>query len=398
MKFIEVAGKKFKLASRFARLFAFLIDGMLVAGVLSILVFLFDAMGSGIGPSLIRIGLLSALLWTLGPKTKITQVADESAFPLVQMSIIALFGPWLNYGLDTLLWGGTAIGAAILFFMDGFGDGQGPGKKLLSLQVLRLKNGKPCSFKDSFVRRLAGIFQPLDFFWTLGEKKQRMGDKLAETVVVKLETELEKIEVETEDPEKVLENTIVEMTNRLSDARQKVDASVGVEELFQNAYEGAIAQASEWQERAVINLKAGHEDLAREDLEKRNEYRRLADKYKTQWEDQKQVVQALSNLLEHLQQKMMEAEGEKTSVIAKHRNINAEAHLREMLKEIQDNKAFETLVKMEQDASEASTLAKAAAEVDVAYQDTKLEREFASYAEEASLDKDLNELKAKLQK
>ena len=145
MKLIEVAGKKFKLASRFARLFAFFIDGMLVAGVLSILVFLFDAMGSGIGPSLIRIGLLSALLWTLGPKTEV----DEDVFPLVQMSIIGLFGPWLNYGLDTLLWSGAAIGAAILFFIDGFGDGQGPGKKLLSLQVLRLKNGKPCSFKDS---------------------------------------------------------------------------------------------------------------------------------------------------------------------------------------------------------------------------------------------------------
>ena len=393
MKFIEIAGKKFKLASRFARLFAFLIDGLLVAGVLSILVFLFDAMGSGIGPSLIRIGLLSALLWTLGPKSKI----DEDAFPLAQMSIIGLFGPWLNYGLDTLLWGGTAIGAAILFFMDGFGDGQGAGKKLLSLQVLRLKNGKPCSFKDSFVRRLTSIFQPLDSFWTFGKERQRMGDKLAETVVVKLAPELEALETEIEDPEKILENAIVEMTTRLSDARQKVDASVGVEKLFQNAYEGAVAQANEWQARAVINLKAGREDLAREDLEKRNEYRRLADKYKTQWEEQKQTVRSLNDLLEHLQQQMIEAQGKKTTVVAKHRNVDAETHLRETLKEIRDSKAVETLTKMEQDVTEAATLAKAAAEVDVQYQNMKSEREFAGYAEEASLEKDLTELKTKLQ-
>ena len=394
MKLIEVAGKKFKLASRWARLSAFLIDGMLVAGVLSILVFLFDAMGSGIGPSLIRIGLLSALLWTLGPKTKID---EEAVFPLVQMSIIGLFGPWLNYNLDTLLWGGAAIGTAILFFIDGFSDGQGPGKKLLSLQVLRLKNGKPCSFKDSFVRRLTSIFQPLDSFWTFGKQRQRMGDKLVETVVVKLDAVPEALETETEDPEKILESAIIEMSNRLSDARQKVDASVGVEKLFQNAYEGAIAQASGWQERAVINLKAGREDLAREDLEKRNEYRRLADKYKTQWEDQKQVVQALSNLLEHLQQKITETEGKKAVVVAQHRNIDAESHIREMLKEIQDSQAFETLAKMEQDATEAATLAKTAAEVDVAYQDVKLEREFAGYAEEASIEKDLTQLKARLQ-
>ena len=166
---------------------------------------------------------------------------------------------------------------------------------------------------------------------------------------------------------------------------------------FQDAYEGAVAQAERWQERAIISLKAEREDLAREDLEKRNEYRRLAEQYKAQWEEQKQVVQALSNLLEHLQQKMTEAEGKKAVVVAQHRNIDAESHLREMLKEIQDTKAFETLTKMEQDATEASTLAKAAAEVDVAYQDTKLEREFASYAEDASIDKDLTELKTKLQ-
>ena len=390
MKFIEVAGKKLKLASRFARLSAFFIDGMLVAGILSILVFLFDAMGSGIGPSLIRIGLLSALLWTLGPKTKI----DEDAFPLVQMSIIGLFGPWLNYGLDTLLWGGTAIGVAILFFLDGFGDGQGPGKKLLSLQVLRLKNGKPCSFKDSFVRRLTSIFQPLDCLWTFGKQRQRMGDKLAETVVVKLDPVPETLE--TEDPEKILENAIAEMTNRLSDARQKVDAAIGVEKLFQNAYEGAVAQAERWQERAIINLKAGREDLAREDLGKRNEYQRLADQYKKQGEDQEQVVQTLSDLLEHLQQQTMEAEGKKATVVAQHRNIDAEVHLRETLKEIQNHQAFETLANMEKKATEAATLAKAAAEADVAYQNAALAREFSDYAEETSLDKDLTELKAKL--
>ena len=68
------------------------------------------------------------------------------------------------------------------------------------------------------------------------------------------------------------------MKNRLSEAREKVDASVGIEKQFQDAYEDAIAQAEQWQERALISLKAEREDLAREDLEKRNEYGRLADR------------------------------------------------------------------------------------------------------------------------
>ena len=236
-----------------------------------------------------------------------------------------------------------------------------------------------------------------DRLWSLGKKRQRLGDKFAETVVVKLEPEPEQTEAETEDPESVLESAIVEMENRLSEAREKVNASIGVEKHFQDAYEGAVTQAERWQDRAVISLKAGREDLAREDLEKRNEYRRLADQYKTQWEEQKQIVRSLSDLLEHLQQKMTEAQGKKAVVIAKNRNVDAETHLREMLQEIKDSKAFETLIEMEQEATEAATLAKAAAEVDVEYQDAKLEREFAGYAEEASIDKDLAELKTKLQ-
>ena len=359
MKSIKIAGKKFKLASRLTRLYALFIDIALIGAAQSILS-LFVSLGTLLffhgEPILTGIGFIifnvpfSAALWIFG-----------------------------------------------LFFMDGFRKGQGIGKKLLSLQVLRLKDGKPCTFKDAFVRRFAGLLQPFDLLWFLGKKQQRLGDKFAETVVVKFEPEPEQIEAETEDPVNVLENAIVAMKNRLAEAREKVDASIGVEKQFQDAYEDAVVQADRWQDRAVISLKAGREDLAREDLEKRNEYRRLADQYKTQWEEQKQIVRSLSNLLEHLQQKMTEAQGKKATVVAKHRNVDAEIYLREMLEEIQDSKTFETLAKMEQDATEAATLAKAAAEVDVEYQDTKLEREFAGYAEEASIDKDLAELKTKLQ-
>ena len=389
MKFVEITGKKFRLGSRFARLFAFFIDGTILGSILLVLFLLLETMSFPF-----HFALLSALLWILGPKTKL----PTSVLVATQVLLVFLLGPLGNNNPDTFALSGIALWAAGMSLMDGFKNGQGLGKKLLSLQVLRLKDGKPCTFKESFIRRLTSVFQPLDSLWTLGKNRQRMGDKFAETVVVKFEPESEQTEVETEDPERVLERVIVEMKDRLAEAREKVNASIGAEKQFQEAYESAVSQAERWQERATISLEAGREDLAREDLEKRNEYRQLADQYKKQWENQKQMVGNLNDLLEHLQQKTMEAEGRKAAVMAQHRNIDAEAHLREMLKEIQDSKEFDALVKTEQDATEAATLAKAAAEVDVAYQDIKLEREFASYAEEVSLDKDLAELKAKLQK
>ncbi|MDE0086859.1 MAG: PspA/IM30 family protein [Candidatus Poribacteria bacterium] len=354
MKPLEIAGKKFKLASRAARTLAFILDLMVTSFTSSILATLF--------------GLLFMF-------------QRSFMFP------ITLF-PLLYF----VVW------SAVLLFMDGFKNGQGFGKRALSLQVIRLKDGKPCSFKDSFIRRVTGFFQPFDVLFALGGKRQRMGDKFAETVVVNYERHPEEVVVEAEDPEKVLENAIIEMTNRLSEARQKVDASIGIEKQFQNAYEGAVVQVEKCEERATIAIQAGREDLAREDLAQRNEYRQLANRYKTQWDEQKQVVAGLTDLLETLQQKTEEAERKRDIVIAQHRNVDAHQHLQETLTEVQDGAAFEILNKMEQNASEAATLAKAASQVDNDLSDMKLNKEFTGYAEEASIDNDLAELKAKLQK
>lgn len=165
----------------------------------------------------------------------------------------------------------------------------------------------------------------------------------------------------------------------------------GIEKQFQNAHDGAIAQAEKCEERATISLKAGREDLAQ-----RNEYRQLASQYKAQWEEQKDTVAHLTSLLETLQQKTHETQRERDVVIAQHRNVDVHDHLQQTLTELQNNKAFEILKKMGQDVTQAAALAKAAAEVDFELQDVKLHHEFANYAEDGSINKEIAELKAKI--
>ena len=348
MKWIEIAKKKFSIGSRLARMFALYVDILCLSAAQIFLWFFSSGFYSFF--SFGSFALPSAALWIIG-----------------------------------------------LLGMDGFMNGRGLGKRLLSLQVIRLKDGKPCSFKDSVVRRLTGIFQPFDLLFTLGKNKQRMGDKLANTVVVQYRPYPIEVEDKVEDTETVLENAFVEISNRLSEARQKVDASIGIEKQFKDAYEGAIVQAERCEERATIAIKAGREDLAREDIVQRNEYRQQANQYKAQWDDQKKVVTELTNLLETLQRKTAEAERKRDVVIAQNRNIDAHQHLQETLSEVQDNAAFEILNQMEQNAAEAASLAKAASAVESELRNPELNREFAAYAEEASIDNDLAELKAKIQ-
>ncbi|MYC74641.1 hypothetical protein F4X10_02575, partial [Candidatus Poribacteria bacterium] len=132
MKFVEITGKKFRLGSRFARLFAFFIDGTLLASILAVLFFFLETMSFPF-----QIGLLSALLWILGPKTKL----PRSVLVVAQVLLVFLFGPLGNNHSDTLALSGIALWAVGMSLMDGFKNGQGLGKKLLSLQVLRLKDG-----------------------------------------------------------------------------------------------------------------------------------------------------------------------------------------------------------------------------------------------------------------
>ena len=371
MSIIKIAGKKFKLASRWSRLGAFLLDIGLLGFCQALL------------------SLSGFALFTILDGFNFDDASDMTSVSIATLSII--------------LWG---FG---LFYMDGFQKGGGFGKRLLSLQVIRVEDGKPANFKDAFVRRFAGIFQPIDWLFATGKERQRMGDKLAKTVVVELDTKLVefvtegetesevKTAIQTTDLEKILGDVIGEITSRFSEARQKVDASIGVEKQFQDAYEGAIVQAKRCEERAIIAIQAGREDLAREDLAQRNEYQQLANNYKTQWEEQRQVVTHLTTLFETLQQKTEETERKRDQVIAQHTNIDTHDYLREALTELQDSKAFEILKKMEQNVTEAAALAKAASEVDVEFKDVKLQREFASYAEDASIDKDIAELKARVQ-
>ncbi|MCY4402291.1 MAG: PspA/IM30 family protein [Candidatus Poribacteria bacterium] len=367
MSIVRIAGEKFKLASRWARFGAFLLDiGFLVfcQGVLWL------------------IGLLQSVMFT--DHSEYMMFGEDPAVVTFFVLSILLW----NYGY---------------FFMDGRDNGGGFGKKLLSLKIIRLKDGEQANYKDAFVRRFAAIFQPIDWLFALGKGRQRMGDKLAKTVVVKLDspnveivTEEETEENET-DLEKVLEDVILEITNRFSEAKQKVDASIGIEKQFQNAHDGAIAQAEKCEERAVISLKAGREDLAKEDLAQRNEYRQIANRYKEQWEEQKRTVEHLTTLLDTLQQKTQQTQREREVVIAQHKNVDAQEHLQQTLTELQENKAFEMLKKMGQNVTEAAALAKAASEVDVEFQDVELNREFANYAEDEAINKDLAELKERLQ-
>ena len=79
-------------------------------------------------------------------------------------------------------------GAWALFyvlFADGLHGGQSLGKRWLGMRVVDADTGEPCTFGQSFVRNLTQvILGPLDWIFIFGERRQRLGDKAAGTIVI----------------------------------------------------------------------------------------------------------------------------------------------------------------------------------------------------------------------
>ena len=92
----------------------------------------------------------------------------------------------------TTAWpGGVLIAAAMLFammyvlFSDGLPGGQSLGKRWVGIRVVSIYTGTPCSFWQSFVRNiLQSLLGPIDWIFIFGERRQRLGDKAAGTIVI----------------------------------------------------------------------------------------------------------------------------------------------------------------------------------------------------------------------
>jgi uncharacterized RDD family membrane protein YckC len=82
---------------------------------------------------------------------------------------------------------GFLIATFHLLFADGLSGGQSYGKRMAGTAVIDATTGKPCTFGQSLLRNcLLSLLGPIDWVFIFGNKRQRLGDKAANTIVVKV--------------------------------------------------------------------------------------------------------------------------------------------------------------------------------------------------------------------
>jgi uncharacterized RDD family membrane protein YckC len=99
-----------------------------------------------------------------------------------------MLGAFLGRGMffgGLFFWLGAAWSIFNYFFADGMSGGQSFAKRWLGMYVVSEATRAPCTYWQSFLRNvLLWILGPIDWIFIFGDKHQRLGDKLAGTVVV----------------------------------------------------------------------------------------------------------------------------------------------------------------------------------------------------------------------
>ncbi|GFZ14547.1 plastid transcriptionally active 4 [Actinidia rufa] len=158
-----------------------------------------------------------------------------------------------------------------------------------------------------------------------------------------------------EDPEKILEQSVLEMNDDLTKMRQATAQVLASQKQLENKYKAAQQASEDWYRRAQLALGKGEEDLAREALKRRKAYADNANALRAQLDQQKSIVDNLvSNtrvglfFLLLLESKIQEAKSKKDTLKARAQSAKTATKVSEMLGNVNTSSALSAFEKMEE--------------------------------------------------
>lgn len=179
-----------------------------------------------------------------------------------------------------------------------------------------------------------------------------------------------------ENPEKMLEQVIIDMREQQTKAKQEVALAIAEERKLKSQVESEAKQAQEWERRAVLALQQGRDDLARQALMRQQEYSQRAQSMHETWTRQASDTEKVKDALRQLQVKIEEAQRKKNLLVAKQKRAQAQKRIHETMAGLSDTSAFETFERMAQKIEHTERLALAAAEVSEELSGDPLEKQF----------------------
>ncbi len=201
-----------------------------------------------------------------------------------------------------------------------------------------------------------------------------------------------------EDPEKMLNQVLLEMQQQLVEAKKSVAVAIADEKKLHKQYNAELDKAKEWERKAMLAVRAGDDSLARQALVRKQEYENISQQYQQQWIAQKGAVDKLKDALRLLNNKIEEAKRKKNILIARKKRAEAQQQIASTMQGLGDTSAFDTFERMSDQINLLEAEAEAGAELAGELSGDSLESKFLALESGGigSEDDALAELKAKM--
>lgn len=197
---------------------------------------------------------------------------------------------------------------------------------------------------------------------------------------------------QAEDPEKILEQTVMDMQEDLVQVQQAVAQAIATQKRTERQAAQSQSNAEEWYGRAQLALQQDNEALAREALARRKSYQDTATALTAQVEQQSTVVARLKKDMQALQSKISEARTKKDMFIARARSAQATQRLNEMLGGVNTTSSLSAFERMEEKVLQLEAQSEAIAELGT----DDLQKQFAQLEASSDVDAELTAMKAQL--
>lgn len=195
-----------------------------------------------------------------------------------------------------------------------------------------------------------------------------------------------------EDPEKILEQTVMDMQEDLIQLRQAVAGAIASQKRTERQYHQAETTSEEWYQRAQLALQKGDERLAREALARRKSYQEMANTLKTQIGQHGAIVNQMKDNMRGLESKISEAKAKKDMFIARVRSAKASERLHEVMGNMTSGGSLNAFERMEEKVMQLEAQSDAIADLGT----SDIEKKFRALESGSDLDVELAELKAKM--
>jgi len=202
-----------------------------------------------------------------------------------------------------------------------------------------------------------------------------------------------------EDPEKMLNQILVDMRGQLAKAKQQVAAAIADEKRLRDQADQEFKQSQDWEQKAMLAIKEKRDDLAKQALVRQSEHAQHGAQLEQTWEQHRLETEKLKNSLRDLNDKIEEAKRKKNLLIARQRRAQAQQRIHETMSSMSEKSAFEAFARMEERIENNERQLKASVEIEEEFTGDRLASDFKALekgATGAAVDDRLLALKQKM--